>query len=377
MKKRKWILGVLSFVMGGICGFVGIKCIFMILPEEDLNVMTLCGAVALILVTVYLAVFLHTFLHETGHMVFGLLTGYRFSSIRFLSFMFIKEESGKIRLKKYKVAGTGGQCLMLPPEDGGEGCPYVLYNLGGCIVNLVIGIIAVGVHLIAGNSIISLIFYIIGIIGIFTAVINGIPVQEASNDGYNTLLFSKNKDALKIFHIELNIVEKQSRGVPVSEMPKEWFDYLEGIKEFDNNMGVSAYTVVLGYYVEKKDFGKVKEMCVYAEENIKGMMALHEGIIKAEHLFVEIMTGMDKDKIEELTDDKNRKTYELLKTQISMLRVWYAYYLLYKNDKDKAEKYLDKFNKSEKTYPYKADFESEKNLIKYVDSIAAGGVQPV
>lgn len=66
-------------------------------------------------VFMYVAILMHIVIHEAGHLVFGLLSGYKFSSFRIFSFMWIKE-NGKIKLKRLSIAGTGGQCLMVPPD---------------------------------------------------------------------------------------------------------------------------------------------------------------------------------------------------------------------------------------------------------------------
>lgn len=78
----------------------------------------------------YLAIILQIIIHEAGHLIGGILTGYKFSSFRIFNFMFIKEND-KLKLKKLSLAGTGGQCLMSPPEFIEGKVPYILYNLGG------------------------------------------------------------------------------------------------------------------------------------------------------------------------------------------------------------------------------------------------------
>ncbi len=83
--------------------------------------LTLLGMAAIM----YLAIFLQIILHEAGHLLFGLLTGYRFSSFRIGSFMWILQD-GKIRFKRFSLAGTGGQCLLLPPPMVDGKMPYVL-----------------------------------------------------------------------------------------------------------------------------------------------------------------------------------------------------------------------------------------------------------
>ena len=72
-------------------------------------------------------------------LIAGIISGYKFSSIRFLSFIFFLE-NGKLKLKKLKLAGTGGQCLMIPPKLDGTS-PVCLYNWGGCLANLIFSII--------------------------------------------------------------------------------------------------------------------------------------------------------------------------------------------------------------------------------------------
>ena len=94
--------------------------------------------VLILLIYMYAAIFVHVIIHEAGHLVFGLLSGYSFTSFRIFSFMWIKE-NGKLRLKRLSLAGTAGQCLMTPPELVDGKMPVVLYNLGGSIMNLLTG----------------------------------------------------------------------------------------------------------------------------------------------------------------------------------------------------------------------------------------------
>ena len=84
--------------------------------------------------------FAQTVVHEAGHLLFGLLTGYQFSSFRIGSFMWL-EKDGKLTLKRFSLAGTGGQCLMDPPEPVDGKIPYVLYNLGGSLANTIVSVI--------------------------------------------------------------------------------------------------------------------------------------------------------------------------------------------------------------------------------------------
>lgn len=80
-------------------------------------------------------------LHEAGHLVCGLLSGYKFVSFRIFNLTFIKSD-GKIKIKRYSIAGTGGQCLLTPPDLPIERIPTGWYNFGGVLFNI-IAVIAV------------------------------------------------------------------------------------------------------------------------------------------------------------------------------------------------------------------------------------------
>ena len=77
----------------------------------------------LYLFVLYAAYFLQIIIHESGHLIFGLLTGYRFSSFRIGSVILTKD-GGKFRIGSFSMAGTAGQCLLYPNE-GEEKIPYV------------------------------------------------------------------------------------------------------------------------------------------------------------------------------------------------------------------------------------------------------------
>ena len=61
------------------------------------------------------AFLLQLILHEAGHLLFGLATGYRFASFRVGNLIWIKTDGG-LRRGTYRLAGTAGQCLLFPPE---------------------------------------------------------------------------------------------------------------------------------------------------------------------------------------------------------------------------------------------------------------------
>ena len=131
--KTKYVLSVVSLIMGAVCGiFIALYAFDANSDKTDIEMLT---DFMLLFVGMYAAMFVQIIIHEAGHLVFGLVSGYRFSSFRILSFTLLKA-NGKLKLRRMKVLGTAGQCLMLPPDFVDGKIPVVLYNMGGSLMNL-------------------------------------------------------------------------------------------------------------------------------------------------------------------------------------------------------------------------------------------------
>ena len=119
-------LGI-GMVAGGMCGLVMIKLgNGFLLYSSSLWGYIVQYAVMLMLLLVIL--FLHTTIHEVGHLVCGLLTGYRFCSYRIKNVMLIRIK-GAYKLKRYALPGALEQCIMAPPDMVDGKMPYMLYYL--------------------------------------------------------------------------------------------------------------------------------------------------------------------------------------------------------------------------------------------------------
>ena len=187
-------------LMGVVLGFAMISFLEWQLPE-GIESSEKAYRICAMLVFLYLSWFIHIVIHESGHLLGGLLSGYTFSSFRIGSFMLLKE-NGKLVSKRLKIAGTGGQCLMAPPEMVDGKFPVVLYNMGGSVMNLLVSLLFVPVLIATpkGGFLALLSFLMIGM-GIISGLGNGIPLHTKTidNDGYNAISLGKSKDAMRTF----------------------------------------------------------------------------------------------------------------------------------------------------------------------------------
>ena len=148
---------ILSTLFGACIGFGAVVLCITFFTETTLSeffgnmgniqLSRLLLSCILSLTCLILAVFVQIILHEGGHLIFGLATGYRFVSFRIGSLTLIKEK-GKFRFKRFSISGTGGQCLLSPPDKPYEQLPYFWYNAGGVLMNLLTAILALALWVV-------------------------------------------------------------------------------------------------------------------------------------------------------------------------------------------------------------------------------------
>ena len=199
--KKKIITGFLQIlgimIVGAIIGYSVGKIAGDSLSKVD------TPNIILLLIAGVVVFILQVIIHEAGHLVFGLLSGYKFISFRVFDFKIIKDENGKLNFRYEKIAGTGGQCLMRASEYIEGKFKYKLYLLGGVIFNIVFSIVS---WLILA-SYYTLLFALIG----FTlAFLNLIPM--GFNDGMTFYHASKDETTRFVLYLQLEYVYYQSIG---------------------------------------------------------------------------------------------------------------------------------------------------------------------
>lgn len=194
----------------------------------------------IVAVSLVFSMYLQMVFHELGHLIFARLSGYDFLLFRLGSLTFVRCD-GKTIIKRTALPGTSGQCLMIPPE-GDSSCPYVLYNFGGSLMNLILGAICTPVYFF-WPTIPGAILYIFGVVGIFNFLVNWIPmiVGGIPNDGHNCLSCSRSEDARRAFCITLRITGLLYSGVRLKDMDAAWFDISE-------NAGKDSLTASLMFF---------------------------------------------------------------------------------------------------------------------------------
>lgn len=367
-KIQKIIFMLVTMIGFGFCGgFAGYSLATVEKAQEKKTspgmALLLLAGFALLL---FLAYFLQIMLHETGHLIFGLLTGYRFSSIRFGSLILIKKD-GKLCLKRMKVAGTAGQCLLLPPEGDETEFPTSLYNLGGLIVNFLVSGICLFFYFRLSQkvSVAGLLLYLVAVLGFTIFLTNALPFSEMGTDGANTLLLKKSKEARRAFGYALRVTEALANGKEIGEMPLEWFSSDTSVP-LDNPLVTGQAVNRFGYLMEREQYEEAYSFGESILENAVSIHMLHKGTLHLELLFMDMVIFCKNDKAKEAYK-KNEKEFRQLAGLICCPRVQYAYYTLCEPNEKKAAQQKRAFEALAKHYPYPQEVRNEKKLFEMVE----------
>lgn len=366
MKKKKNYLKyfpiVLCFILGYSFGLISNK-----IPELNNIVNNKFLEISIFILTFYLSIFIQIIIHELGHLVFGLLTGYKFLSFRIGSFMILKRDK-KLEFKKMSLVGTGGQCLMSPPDMKNGKVKNFLYNMGGVIFNIVFSSLFVILLLIINIPYLKLLLLFLILVGIYTILVNGIPMRlDINNDGSNALMLYKNKEAHYSFWLQMKINEQILFGKSLKDMPKEWFKLK---KEISTNPMINTINVFYcNKLIEEKNFKKAYQEMDKLLDGDYNIIEIYQYLMTLECIYCELVDNKKDKYLVKYQDKTMQRFINSMKNFPTVLRVNYAYALLKENNPVKSNDIKNKFEKMALTYPYPTDIINERELIDYVTNI--------
>ncbi|MEG0275885.1 MAG: hypothetical protein RR630_02550 [Coprobacillus sp.] len=364
-KDSKWLGMLVQLAMGAcIGGFVGYNVSGM-LDKQELSIVILITAFFAFI----LAFIVQVIIHEAGHLIFGLISGYQFVSFRIGNLMWIKENN-HIVLKRFSLAGTGGQCLLAPPPYQDNHYPSFLYNIGGCLFNIIISLISILLYfLFKDNTILSLLCLIMALFGFYLALMNGIPLKlgGVNNDGFNALKTHKDPLSKRAFWLTLKINELNSQNIRLKDIDDDLFLDLKP-EDIQNDLTSSLLVVNFQRTLDQHDFEKAKSILHFIDENNIPILGIHQNILTNDQIFCSLVS-QDNTDIQSLYTKEFKQFIKAMKKYLGVIRTQYAYELLYNKDELQAQKHLDDFQQVIKTYPYQCDIDSEKELMNYAYQI--------
>ena len=356
---------IIPFVVFLLIGGLGGYWMGRSLVRYSAALSTLPDAVVLVslLLLFFLALYIQIILHEAGHLVFGLLTGYRFSSFRVGSLMLVQEDK-HLRLKSLSIAGTGGQCIMLPPAWSEERFPFVLYNLGGALMNFLTGALFFLLYwFVPLHPFVSAFFGALAATGLALGLMNAIPLRFAlvDNDGKNIRLLQKDPQARYAFYRMLDIHGQLAGGQRLRDMPEDWFVTPDGADTRNPILStIEVYAINRLMDCQAFPAAAARIRALFASQaTING---IHRNLLRCDLAYCCMLLD-ETDAAKQELDEPLKKFMQSMKRFPSVLRVQYAEALLIGHDSAKADAILASFDAMAKKYPYPSDIAGERELI--------------
>ena len=331
----------------------------------SLNPETQTESLPISLLFLIVSLFLGIVIHELGHLVFGILTGYRFSSFRIMSLMLYRRSDGRLAFTRRKIPGTSGQCLMSPPDSAGGRVPFVLYNLGGSLFNLITALISIIIRIISGRVYLLADFLVLfSVVSLAFALMNAIPMRLSliPNDGYNLKILLRDPPARDSFLKEMRIAEASSKGILLSEMPEDWFSVPEeGYTQ--NHIHASIAVLRAERLIDLKSFAEAREAILPLLGRASMAVGAHRALLGYDLVFLNLyLDGITDDYDNHLTAP-DRKFISSLRNDPSVIRTDVAVTAITKGRCKELDKLLLKLDRQIRLSPTPAAAKSEREAV--------------
>lgn len=365
---------ILGLLAGGLIGFLIGALIVVVFTDTTWNeyiakylTIDFSEGLAVFLVAVgslVLSLLILVPIHELGHLVCGLLSGYKFISFRIFNYTIIKID-GKLRIKKFAIAGTGGQCLLTPPDLPIDEIPTGWYNFGGILANIIVLVISLPFFLLDLNP------FVAEALGVFIAtdvimlLLNGIPLMAngVGNDGYNIKLLRKPGLSKQGIVNQLRANALIQNGMRPKDMPDYLFFDPAGI-DYRNALEVSIPLMYSSRLVDEMKYDDALRCIESLYEHKDEIMPLYVKEIACELAFLYLRTGNLKN-AEAILDKDLRKYIDTYRKMMSSKeRLLCAVALFLDKDDAKAHEIYDNLRSRKDEYLLQGEVKSDLALME-------------
>lgn len=374
-KGKKKIGTILTYVgmvaVGGLFGVFGGQVIDSMTGGNDAVFFLY---LAVFLVSLYAALFVHIIVHEGGHLICGLISGYGFVSFNIFGFIWTKGADGRLRFGRMQIAGAGGQCLMAPPAYNEGNFPFTLYNLGGVLANVVFSLLCALLAWVIPVPVLRILLVTHAIVGLPLAVLNGVPftTEAIQNDGKNLLCIRKDAHARRAFWVQMSIAAATARGTRLKSMPDEWFlPFPE--ETMDNAIITSVAVLNTSRLMDELNFPAAESAIRTLLAREKGVIGLYRMAMTSDGAVCELVAGRPGDLTESLEKPEIKQLMKAMKTQPAIIRTQYAVALLKERDGEKAGKLLEAFERAALKYPNPQEVTGEREILLAIQNAALNG----
>lgn len=309
--------------------------------------------------------------HEFGHLIFGLLTGYTFAAIGFGHHLFLRRD-GRMRRFVYKLPGALGFCAMEVPDMKDGGFPFALYLSGGAFGNAFFALVCIFAFAFGiGNGVLFFphAFLFPAFVNAYLAIVSILPIKTKflNTDGKQLFDLLKHKNIRKSFWACEKISAAQYRGVKFEDIPSEWFN------ETDDTQSVYAASIRAVRFLARTETDEPKEVCALIEKELSENHALSgrsKALLICMRIYYESIGERDAGTLKKLITQTQIDFMKRMKNMPSAIQTEYAYTLLVEKDVREASRIKARLEKISKKYPFPAEIDTAKKLITRADEIS-------
>ena len=372
-KKTTLSLGTILFfficiLLGGMLG-MSISVSF----GEELSWWQLGGRLVEGLFIFCLAFFLQVILHEAGHMIAGLVRGWSFISFMILGIV-LSRKNNHFHFSRFAIPGVGGQCLMMPPEEGDSNFGIALYNAGGVVMNVVIALFSVILLIIYGGDLwwnVRILLYSLFITGLFFTLTNGIPAYHGGipNDGMNMRELKKDAFSTSVFLASMRVLGKLQQGICIEQITDRYLTD-EVTIDYSNPIHVMAVNYDISLAIAQFDFEKAHALFRKMKNREKEIVPIYQMEMLYEKVFLFLVSPRDGVDVGVLIDSETLSYFEMQTNfRPTALRVKYTFARLYECDEAKAAVIYEQFQRVCDSYHMVGEIHTEKKLVEYVKTL--------
>jgi len=312
----------------------------------------------------YVAVILQVIVHEGGHLTAGWLTGYRFVSFRIFNLALIRQ-NGRFRLRQFGVSGTGGQCLMAPPQRPLDEIDTRWYNAGGVLANILVATIALLLFFCCAGLPAWLKFFLIilSVVGYFFALLNGIPLRLVHNDGHNMLYLERSPRNKRLVCQLLEANAMLQEGLTPDELPVEMFD--DEPVDWSDSIQANWQLVVVARLLAEHRW---EDVCSLTDNALADgrLLPILSDEFQLEKVFACLMTGRADEARTLYTPPLQRNVRQYMRMQSGKQRIQFAVDLLMNDEPDKALSLLERLKARRNQYPMQGEVTMDIGLMTYI-----------
>lgn len=175
-----------------------------------------------------LSVVLASAVHHTGHMLGGMMSGYRLASFRVLWLTVVKCD-GKYTWRLRPLTGYLCRCVMRPPRIAPP-YRYVRLYMGGFVGNFIAIVLSILLYTLLSETCLGILLLLLFLCNSMQLVINLLPFYNKSRatDNYMIIMLTSQPEFLSLHYKVMRIESMIERTSSVLDIPRK---YMRGLPQ--------------------------------------------------------------------------------------------------------------------------------------------------